>query len=217
MEINLLQNYPKTHRDLKERGLTKTEEQKKIARKFDFDFFDGDRKYGYGGFNYDKKYWSKVVKDFINFYGIQRGDKILDVGCGKGFMLFDFQLANLDLELYGIDISNYALNNSKNSLKAHLVQGNAKELPFESNYFDLVISINTIHNLVLEDCKKSIQEIMRVSKKNSFLVVDAYRNKQEKENIYAWNLTAQTILSTDEWKELFLSLDYKGDYYWFIP
>ena len=88
---------------------------------------------------------------------------------------------------------------------------------FESNYFDLVISINTIHNLVLEDCKKSIQEIMRVSKKNSFLVVDAYRNKQEKENIYAWNLTAQTILSTDEWKELFLSLDYKGDYYWFIP
>ena len=216
-EIDLLSNYPKPKRDVSKRGASKTIEQQKLARKFGKDFFDGDRSNGYGGYHYNKKFWTNVIPDFINFYNLKDGDKILDIGCGKGFMLYDFKKANPNLEIEGIDISDYAIENAKVEVKKYLKTGNAKKLNYADNTFDLVISITTIHNLDLDECKKSLQEIERVSKKNKFITVDAYSNEKEQELMNAWNLTAKTILHTNKWKELFLEVGYTGDYYWFKP
>ena len=216
-EIDLLSKYPKPTRDILKRGQAKTFEQQELARKFDKDFFDGDRNNGYGGYYYNERFWINVVPDFIKFYNLKDGDKILDIGCGKGFMLYDFKKANSNFEVEGIDISEYAIKNSKTEVKDYLKVGDAKTLEYPDKYFDLVISITTVHNLELEDCKKGLKEIERVSKKNKFITVDAYSNEKEKELMYAWNLTAKTILHTEEWKKLFIETSYTGDFYWFKP
>ncbi len=216
MEINLLKNYPKTKRDLKKRSF-KTKEHQEIARQFDKEFFDGSRDTGYGGFKYDKRFWDLVVQDFIKFYDLNENSSILDIGCGKGFMLYDFSRYLPHAKLKGLDISKYAIKNSLNEIKDSLIEGDCKSLPFKDDEFDLVISINTIHNHDLEDCAKSINEIERVSKKNSFIVVDAYNSEEERESLFSWNLTAKTILHTAEWKKLFERNNYSGDYYWFCP
>ncbi len=216
-EINLLRKYPQAKRDLSKRIENKSEEVREIARKFDKEFFDGDRNFGYGGFSYNPKYWTEVVKDFIDFYNLKDGSKILDVGCAKGFMLFDFKKINPTFKLYGIDISSYAIENSKQEVKNFLKVRNAKNLEFENNYFDLVISINTVHNLEKKECLNALKEIQRVTKNNSFITVDAYRDHEEKKRMFAWNLTAKTIMSVDEWKDFFNEANFKGDYYWFIP
>jgi SAM-dependent methyltransferase len=216
-EIDLLSKYPKPTRNILKRGQAKTFEQQELARKFDKDFFDGDRNNGYGGYYYNERFWINVVPDFIKFYNLKDGDKILDIGCGKGFMLYDFKKANSNFEVEGIDISEYAIKNSKTEVKDYLKVGDAKTLEYPDKYFDLVISITTVHNLELEDCKKGLKEIERVSKKNKFITVDAYSNEKEKELMYAWNLTAKTILHTEEWKKLFIETRYTGDFYWFKP
>ena len=216
-EIDLLRNYPKAKRDLSKRLEQKTEQVRNVAREFGKDFFDGDRQYGYGGFNYNPKYWSEVVKDFANHYKLSNDSKILDVGCAKGFMLYDFQKLNKNFDLHGIDISEYAIQNSIIDIKNKLKVGDAKVLPYEDNTFDLVISINTIHNLEPGECSISLKEISRVSKGNAFIIVDAFNNDYEKERMYAWNLTAKTIMSVDEWIKFFKKTDYNGDYFWFIP
>lgn len=216
-EIDLLVNYPKSKRDISKRGKSKTPEQQKLAREFGKDFFDGDRDNGYGGYYYNERFWANVIPDFINFYNLKDGDKILDIGCGKGFMLYDFKKANPKLDVEGIDISKYAIENAKSEVKDFLKLGDAKQLNYKDNYFDLVISITTVHNLDLKDCKKALKEIERVSKKHKFITVDAYSNEKEKELMYSWNLTAKTILHTKEWKNLFLETNYTGDFYWFKP
>jgi len=216
-EINLLKKYPKTKRDLSKRGNEKTEEDRIIARRFDKEFFDGDRKNGYGGYYYNSKFWTEVVKDLNNFYKLKNGSKILDIGCGKGFMLFDFMKLNPNFVLEGIDISDYAITNAVPEVKKFLKIGNAKSLPYEDNSFDLVISINTTHNLEINQCKKALSEMERVSRKDKYLIVDAYSNEIEKDRIFAWNLTAKTILSTNEWISLFEEAGYTGHYYWFEP
>jgi len=215
-EIDLLSKYPKQKRDVLKRGEAKTLEQQELARKFDKDFFDGDRNNGYGGYHYNERFWIKVVPDFIKFYNLKDGDKILDIGCGKGFMLYDFKKANSNFEVQGIDISEYAIKNAKPEVKDYLKIGDAKTLEYPDKYFDLAISITTVHNLELEDCKQGLREIERVSK-NKFITVDAYSNEKEKELMYAWNLTAKTILHTEEWKKLFMESGYTGDFYWFKP
>ena len=216
-EINLLKKYPKTKRDLSKRGNEKTEEDRIIARRFDKEFFDGDRKNGYGGYYYNSKFWTEVVKDLNNFYKLKSGSKILDIGCGKGFMLFDFMKLNPNFVLEGIDISDYAITNAVPEVKKFLKVGDAKSLPYENNSFDLVISINTTHNLEINQCKKALSEMERVSRKDKYLIVDAYSNEIEKDRIFAWNLTAKTILSTNEWISLFEEAGYTGHYYWFEP
>ena len=216
-EINLLKKYPKTKRDLSKRGNEKTEEDRIIARRFDKEFFDGDRKNGYGGYYYNSKFWTEVVKDLNNFYKLKNGSKILDIGCGKGFMLFDFMKLNSNFVLEGIDISDYAITNAVPEVKKFLKVGDAKSLPYEDNSFDLVISINTTHNLEINQCKKALSEMERVSRKDKYLIVDAYSNEIEKDRIFAWNLTAKTILSTNEWISLFEEAGYTGHYYWFEP
>lgn len=216
-EIDLLVNYPKPKRNVLERGATKTEEDRQIARRFGKDFFDGDRRHGYGGYTYHPRFWQPVVPTFQQHYQLGSGHSVLDVGCGKGFMLHDFAQLIPGLQVAGLDISTYAIENAIESMKPHLQVGDARQLPYKDKSFDVVISINTIHNLEIDELRQALREIQRVSKGKSFITVDAYRNEQEKELMYAWNLTAKTILHVDEWKKLFKEVGYTGDYFWFIP
>ena len=216
-EIDLLINYPKAKRDLNARLDSKTDEDREIARKFGRDFFDGDRRHGYGGFSYQPRFWQPVIPTFKKHWNLDKNSSILDVGCAKGFMLHDFQELIPGIDVHGIDVSNYAIENCIESVKTKLKVGNANNLMFDDNSIDFVISINTIHNLEIEECMKALQEIERVSKVGSFVTVDAYRNDEEKARMYAWNLTAKTIMSVDEWISFFDKAGYTGDYYWFIP
>ena len=216
-EIDLLINYPKAKRNLDERASQKTDADRAIARKFGKDFFDGERAHGYGGFNYMPRFWQPVVPTFKEHWKLDENSSLLDVGCAKGFMLYDFSQLIPGIALTGIDISEYAIENSIASIQPHLKIADAKELPFDDDSFDYTISINTVHNLDRDDCAHALMEIERVSRKGSFITVDAYRSSHEKERMYAWNLTAKTILSVDEWINFFREIGYTGDYYWFIP
>ena len=216
-EVDLLKNYPRANRDLKKRVTNKTNSDRLVARKFGKDFFDGERRHGYGGFTYNSKYWTPVVPDFKKHFDLTSNHSILDVGCAKGFMLKDFSILIPGISIFGVDISTYAIENSLPDIKPFLKVADAKSLPFADNEFDLVISINTVHNLELDDCAKALQEIERVSKIGAFITVDAYRNEEEKERMMAWNLTAKTIMSVNQWKQFFSDIGYSGDYYWFIP
>lgn len=217
MEIDLLRNYPRTKRNTQQRNEEKTEEVRAIARRFGKEFFDGDRIHGYGGFNYMSRFWQPVIPDLIEHFSLTSNSSLLDVGCAKGFMLFDLLQALTNMNAKGVDISEYAITHAKNEVKPLLQVANAKKLPFENNAFDVVISINTIHNLEIDGCKQALQEIMRVSKGQAFITVDAYRDAEEEKRMYEWNLTAKTILHVDEWKTLFKEVGYTGDYFWFIP
>ena len=217
IEIDLLKNYPKTTRNVKERGSVKTEEDRAIARQFGKEFFDGDRSHGYGGFSYNPKFWSPVVPTLKEHFSLSSNTSLLDVGCAKGFMLNDIAKAIEGISLKGIDISEYAIANSIEGMRQNLVVANAKDLPFDNNSFDVVISINTVHNLEKDELAQALQEIERVSKDKSFITVDAYNSEAEKQRMYAWNLTAKTIMSVDEWVSFFNDVGYTGDYYWFIP
>jgi ubiquinone/menaquinone biosynthesis C-methylase UbiE len=215
-EINLLSKYPVSVRDIKARSL-KTADDKRIASNYGYDYFDGDRKYGYGGYHYNPKYWRNVVKDFVKYFNITSASTILDVGCAKGFMLYDmFQLIP-GISLKGIDISQYAIDNALTEIKNNIVLANALNIPFPKKHFDVVISINTLHNLEVHDCATALLEIERVSRGKSFITVDAYRTDEEKQNMLDWNLTAKTIMHVDEWKYFFNKIGYTGDFYWFTP
>lgn len=216
-EIDLLKNYPKSKRKITTRVEKKTEETRRIARKFDREYFDGDRNHGYGGYYYHTRFWENVVPDFQKYYHLSARNSVLDVGSGKGFMLYDFLRLIPGIKIRGIDISQYAYDNAIKEVKPYLDIGNAKRLPYPDKSFDLVISINTVHNLALSECKEALREIERVARKHSFITVDAYRNKQEKKRMEDWNLTALTFMSTYEWKNLFDEVGYTGDYFWFIP
>jgi len=216
-EVDLLRNYPKSNRDIESRAESKTEADREVARRFDIDFFDGDRRTGYGGFRYHPRFWMPVIPDLAEHFALKPGDSLLDVGCAKGFMLHDLVQVIPELDVAGVDISQYAIENSLESIRKCLKVANAASLPFFDNQFDVVISINTIHNLDLEDCKKALREIERVSRRGSFITVDAFRDDVERERMMKWNLTARTILSVDDWKQLFDDVGFTGDYFWFIP
>lgn len=216
-EIDLLVNYPKTKRNLEDRVASKTEYDRSIARQFGKDFFDGDRHHGYGGFNYLPRFWQPVIPTFQEYWKLDKTNTVLDVGCAKGFMLHDLTELIPDITVKGIDISRYAIENAIDDIRPHVQVANATHLPFADKSFDVVISINTIHNLEREECGKALCEIERVSCGSSFITVDAYRNDEEMERMYAWNLTAKTIMSVDEWVGFFEEVGYTGDYFWFIP
>jgi len=216
-EIDLLVNYPKAKRNVEERGATKSEADRTLARQFGKDFFDGDRKNGYGGFNYMPSFWQPVIPTFQEYWDLTAESSLLDVGCAKGFMLYDLSLLIPGITVKGVDISSYAIENAVESMRPHVSVANAIDLPFENKSFDVVISINTVHNLERNECAKALQEIERVSRGKSYITVDAYRNEEEKKRMFDWNLTAKTIMSVDEWKEFFDKIGYTGDFYWFIP
>tara|TARA_Y100001970_G_scaffold270784_1_gene365135 strand:+ start:1188 stop:1847 length:660 start_codon:yes stop_codon:yes gene_type:complete len=216
-EIDLLRNYPKAKRNIEGRLDSKTEEDRILARKFDREFFDGDRSHGYGGFSYNKRFWQPVVPDFKEYWDLSSSSSILDIGCAKGFMLHDFKELIPGISIAGIDISKYAIENCIDDMRPFLQVASADDLPFEDNSFDYCISITTLHNFERNGVIKALQEIERVSNTGSFITVDAYRDEEEKKRMYAWNLTAKTILHVDEWKDLFQEAGYSGDYFWFTP
>lgn len=217
IEIDLLEHYPKAKRNLDARAAEKTEADREIARRFDKDFFDGDRRHGYGGFSYMPRFWQPVIPTFQNQWKLNESSTVLDVGCAKGFMMHDMSKLIPGITVRGIDVSQYAIDNAIETMRPHVQVANATALPFADKSFDIVISINTIHNLDRAGCAQALREIERVARRGSFITVDAYRNDKEKERMYAWNLTAKTIMSVDEWVTFFKEVGYTGDYYWFIP
>jgi len=214
-EINLLDLYPKAKRDIEGRQKAK-EEDKVLARQFGREYFDGTRDQGYGGYKYDGR-WKPIIQRFKDYYKLPDDAAILDVGCAKGFMLHDFLEIMPQAKVTGIDISEYGIANSMDSVKMFLQIGNANKLPFADNSFDLVIGINVIHNLDRNECFEAVKEIERVGRGGKFITVDAYHNEAEKKRMKMWNLTAQTVMHVDDWKEFFDQAGYTGNYYWFIP
>jgi protein-L-isoaspartate(D-aspartate) O-methyltransferase len=186
-------------------------EAAKVAKQFEADYWDGDRKFGYGGFKYDGRYRS-VADAMAKHYGVKPGDRILDVGCGKAFLLYEFTQSVPGVEVRGIDISRYGIANAKPEVRPFLEVGNCTKLPFEDHSFDLVISINTFHNLYCYDLDKALREVQRVGKKNKYLVVESYRNEEEKANLLYWQLTCEMFCTPKEWEWWYERCGYTGDY-----
>ena len=213
-EVNLLDSYPRIKRPIHAREQARPL-QREVARRFGREYFDGDRTQGYGGYRYDGR-WVAVAKRMQEFYGLTREHRILDVGCAKGFLLSDFLRVIPGARSAGVDVSAYAIEHAVESVKPFLVIGSADRLPFADKSFDLVISINTIHNLELERCKQAIREMERVSRAHKYLQVDSFLTEEQRQNFERWQLTALTYFAPEEWRRLFRELHYTGDYYWTI-
>jgi ubiquinone/menaquinone biosynthesis C-methylase UbiE len=214
-EINLLRALPKGKRSVKVRKTAKTEEHIRISREYGRMYFDGPREYGYGGYRYDGR-WIPVAKDIIAHFGLKPGDRVLDVGCGKGFLVKDLILACPGLEAFGLDISEYALMNCESEVVGRLHLGSADRLPFPDNSFSAVISINTIHNLPRPRCIEAIKEMERLAPGKGFIQVDSYRTREQKEIFESWVLTAEFHDYPEGWIKLFEEAGYSGEYYWTI-
>lgn len=186
-------------------------EAARLAAKFDVDYWDGDRKTGYGGYAYDGR-WRAVANQLADHYHLKAGDKVLDVGCGKAFLLYDLTQAVPGLEVAGLDISQYAIEHAKEEVKPFLQAGSAAELPYPDDAFDLVITINTLHNLHNYDLEQALQEIERVGKRDKYMVVESYRNQEEKANLLYWQLTCEAFCTPKEWQWWFEKTGYSGDH-----
>ena len=183
-----------------------------LAKRFDFDYWDGDRRICYGGYRYIEGRWEKVARAMLDYYSLPSKPKILDIGCGKGYLLYDILKIAPDAEIYGLDISTYAINNSKEEVRNCLQIGNATKLPWPDNYFDLVVSINTLHCLHCYDIDKALREMNRVGKANKYLCVESYRNEVEKANLLYWQVTCEMFNTPQEWNWWFNHTGYDGDY-----
>jgi len=182
-----------------------------VATRWGYDYWDGDRHYGYGGYHYDGR-WKVVAQAMIDAYALSGSPRILDVGCGKGYLLHEFKELLPQAEVVGLDISTYALENAKQEVKPYLMQGNATQLPFADNHFDLVYSITTLHNLEIYDLQKALVEMERVGKGTTYMATESYRNEREKMNLLYWQLTCQSFFSVQEWLWLFKTFGFSGDY-----
>jgi len=182
-----------------------------LAKKFDVEYWDGDRNTGYGGYRYDGR-WRAIARRLVELYQIQPGDSILDVGCGKGFLLHDLTLEVPGVRIAGIDISPYALAHAKPEVASSLQFANATSLPFPDDTFDFVVSINTLHNLYIDGLFQALREIERVSRKHKYIVMDSYRNEREKVNLLYWQLTCECFFTPAEWDFIFQQAGYTGDY-----
>lgn len=205
----------KTPEDIKNRIQIKDPSIIEESKKYGFSYFDGDRKYGYGGYRYDGR-WVAVAQAIIKHYNLQPGMRILDVGCAKGFLVKDFMLACPGIEAFGLDISSYALLHCEKEVVGRLHLGSAKSLPFPDNSFDFVISLNTLHNFNRKEVVKAFSEIERVSKGKSFIQVDSYETVEEKDIFEDWVLTAEYHDYPAGWFEVFKEAGYTGDYDWTI-
>ena len=182
-----------------------------VAKEFGADYWDGDRKYGYGGYTYDGR-WRPVADAMAEYYGIGPGDTILDVGCGKGYLLYEFTQSVPGVEVRGIDISDYAIANAKEEVRPFLQVGNANSLPFRDDSFSLVVSITTLHNLHCFDLDVALREIERVGRDKKYMVVESYRNEAEKVNLLYWQLTCESFYSPEAWQWWFDRCGYTGDH-----
>jgi ubiquinone/menaquinone biosynthesis C-methylase UbiE len=183
-----------------------------LAKKWDYDYWDGSRKICYGGYKYMEGRWEKVARSMVEHYGIKPGDKILDIGCGKGFLLYELTKVIPNIEVFGIDISKYAIENSKEEIRDSLHIGNAISLPFDDGYFDFVFSITTLHNLHCYELDLALREMERVAKYKKYLCVESYRNEEEKANLLYWQVTCEAFNTPLEWEWWFKKTGYTGDY-----
>jgi ubiquinone/menaquinone biosynthesis C-methylase UbiE len=214
-EIDLLRSLPKTKRNIEKRAEAKDEAVVAISRQYGKDYWDGDRKYGYGGYRYDGR-WRPVARDLIEHFGLKPGMRVLDVGCGKGFLVKDLMLECPGLEAFGLDISHYALMHCEKEVIGRLHMGDARSLPFPDGSFDCVISLNTIHNLARDDVVVAMREIQRLSGGKAFVQVDSYRTPEEREIAVSWIITARFHDYPDGWLKAYAEAGYTGDYYWTI-
>ena len=208
-KFNLLSSFPKSKRNLKERNINKKNIQ--LALKYSKEYFDGNRSQGYGGYYYDGR-WVNVARKVIKIFNLKNNSRFLDVGCAKGFLMHDLKTILPKLKLYGIDISQYAKDNSILNIKKNIEIMNCKKLRYKSNFFDGLVAINVVHNLEIKKCKEAIKEIQRVSNGKAFIQVDAYRDELELKILKRWILTAKTYLKPKEWVELFKECGYTGYY-----
>lgn len=183
-----------------------------LAKQWGYDYWDGDRRINYGGYRYLEGRWEKVARAMVDHYDLPERPRILDIGCGKGFLLFDFLKVLPEAEIHGLDISDYALANSKEEIRDRLVLGNATQLPWPDDYFDLVISLNTFHNLHNYDLDQALREMERVGKANKYICVEAYRTEEEKANLLYWQVTCEAFCTPEEWQWWFQHTGYTGDY-----
>ena len=207
--INLLSSFPKSKRNLKERNVNNKSIQ--LALKYSKEYFDGNRSQGYGGYYYDGR-WVKVARKIIKLFKLKNNSKFLDVGCAKGFLMHDLKVILPRIKIYGIDVSKYAKENSIMNIRKNIKIMNCKNIKYKTNSFDGLVAINVVHNLNLDQCKKSIKEIQRVSNGKAFIQVDAYGDEFELKILKKWILTAKTYLKPNEWIDLFEECGYTGYY-----
>lgn len=212
-EINLLRSLPQGKRNVKARETAKTDEHIRISREYGEMYYDGPREYGYGGYRYDGR-WQPVAKDIVEHFNLQPGDKVLDVGCAKGFLVKD--LLALGIDAYGVDVSEYGLMNCEKEAIGRLHLGSAEKLLFPDNSFKAVLSINSLHNLPRELCITALKEMERLAPGKGFVQVDSYHTPEQKEIFESWVLTAKYYGYPEEWIALFNEAGYTGDYYWTI-
>lgn len=213
-EFNLLGPLPRGVREIGARRAAK-EESRQLALQFGCEYFDGTREQGYGGYRYDGR-WVTIAKRAIEHWQLKAGDRVLDIGCAKGFFVKDLRDALPGLEVVGIDISDYALENAHPDAKPYLFKASCDDLPFEDKSFAAVFAINTIHNLECDRCLRSLREIERVCPSRGFVQVDAYRTEAERELFLAWMLTAKTFDTPAGWLQMFQAAGYTGRYWWTI-
>lgn len=182
-----------------------------LAKKWGYDYWDGDRRINYGGYKYIPGRWNPVAELIVKHYGLKSGDKVLDVGCGKGFQILELSKACPGLIVRGLDISDYALEQAHPKIRSFLDLGSASKLPYEDKEFDLVLSINTLHNLHNRELELALRELTRVSK-YQYLCVESYRNEIEKANLIYWQVTCEQFNSPADWEWWFKTCSYTGDY-----
>ena len=184
----------------------------KIAKQYGKDYWDGDRRFGYGGYKYMPGRWKPIAEKLISFYNLKSGSKVLDIGCGKAYLLYEMKLLIPDLDITGVDSSDYGLENAKDEMKHFIYKHKAEiELPYKNKEFDLVISLGTFHNLRLTELKIALSEMERVGKRG-YLMLESYRNEEELFNLQCWALTAESFFDKDEWIWLYKNFGYTGDY-----
>ena len=212
-EINLLSSIQKSKRNVALRQNSKSDENIRIAREYGEMYFDGPREFGYGGYLDDGR-WKGVAVDIVEHFKLRKGDKLLDVGAAKGFLVYE--LVELGIDAIGIDISKYALEHCKPEIASRMNQGSADNLPFLDGSFQCVISLDTIHNLDRNQAKVALQEIQRLSGGRSYVKVDSYHTPEQKEIFESWVLTAKFHDYPSGWLQLFDEASYTGDYFWTI-
>ena len=201
-----------TKRNYVERMINNKIQCMKVAKKYSYDYWDGNRMYGYGGYKFIPGRWTPIAKKIIKDYKLTNRSSILDLGCGKGYLLFEIKKILPKINILGYDYSKYAIINSKKEIKRYLkVKDIRNKFSFKNNQFDLVLSLGTLHNFELSDLYKTIKEINRIAKRK-YIMVESYRNDREQFNLQCWALTCQTFLSKKEWINLYKFLDYKGDF-----
>jgi len=182
------------------------------AKEYEFDYWDGDRRFGYGGYKYIDDRWKKVAQPLIDIYNLKPDARILDIGCGKAYLLYELKQLLPGSEIVGFDISKHGLADAKEEIRDNLIRYRAQDrYPWGDNHFDLVISLGCLHNLRIFELKTAIEEIERVGK-NKYIMVESYRNEQELFNLQCWALTAESFFDTAEWIWLYNHFGYTGDY-----